>query len=37
MRKAKKSFNVQPLRPVEFVFLKRRDWVEAPRFPVCPK
>lgn len=34
LRKAKKSFNVQPIKPVEFVFLGRRQWVEASRYPV---
>eukprot|EP01134_Creolimax_fragrantissima_P001507 CFRG1507T1 len=34
LRKAEKSFGVAPLRPVDFVFLEKRYWVEAARYPI---
>ncbi len=33
LKKAKERFNVDLLRPVRFVFLKKRKWVEARTYP----
>nr|CAB3221172.1 GDP-Man:Man(3)GlcNAc(2)-PP-Dol alpha-1,2-mannosyltransferase-like [Phallusia mammillata] len=34
IKKAKKTFNISLLKNVEFVFLYKRGWVEAKRYPV---
>lgn len=34
LNKARQRFNIVLPRPVEFIFLKRRNWVEASKYPI---